>query len=71
MGISILSYDGTATLGVISDARLVPDPEAITLAFEREFAKMLAAVRKREGHLAGAARAGIGKRPSRRVRSTR
>ena len=30
MGISILSYCGTATLAVIADAHLVPDPEAIT-----------------------------------------
>lgn len=45
MGISILSYKGTASLAVIADARLVPDPEAITSAFNREFAQMLRRVR--------------------------
>ena len=45
MGISILSYKGSASLAVISDAHLVPDPEAITAQFEREFEKMLAMVR--------------------------
>jgi hypothetical protein len=47
MGISILSYCGKATLAVIADARLVPDPEAITQEFNREFAAMLKAVRAR------------------------
>ncbi len=46
MGISILSYQGAATLAVIADAHLLPDPEAITRQFEREFAAMLSAVRK-------------------------
>jgi WS/DGAT/MGAT family acyltransferase len=41
MGISILSYRGTATLAVVADAQLVPDPEAITGRFDREFARML------------------------------
>ncbi len=41
MGISILSYKGMASLAVIADARLVPDPEAITTHFEREFEQML------------------------------
>lgn len=40
MGISIMSYRGTATLTVIADARLVPDPQAITREFNREFAAM-------------------------------
>ena len=48
MGISILSYKGSATLTVIADAHLVPDPEAITEQFHREFASMLAAVKKGE-----------------------
>jgi diacylglycerol O-acyltransferase / wax synthase len=48
MGISILSYRGQATLSVVADARLVPDPEAITERFHREFAAMQAAVRRRE-----------------------
>jgi len=46
MGVSILSYQGFASLAVIADARLVPDPEAITEEFNREFAQMLAAVRR-------------------------
>jgi WS/DGAT/MGAT family acyltransferase len=49
MGISILSYNGSVSLGVVSDARLVPDPEAITKQFSREFAAMLATVRKDGG----------------------
>ncbi len=45
MGISILSYKGLATLSVIADARLVPDPQAITDQFSREFEAMLRRVR--------------------------
>jgi len=45
MGVSILSYRGTATLTVIADAGLVPDPQAITRAFNREVAAMF----RREG----------------------
>ena len=45
MGISILSYKGDATLAVISDAHLVPDPGAITVEFNREFGRMLKRVR--------------------------
>jgi WS/DGAT/MGAT family acyltransferase len=41
MAISILSYRGMASLTVIADAHLVPDPEAITRQFNREFDKML------------------------------
>lgn len=47
MGISILSYKGYATLSVIADAHLVPDPEAITTQFHREFDTMLAQVKQR------------------------
>ena len=47
MGISILSYAGVATVAVIADAHLVPDPEAITGRFNREFARMLARSRAR------------------------
>jgi WS/DGAT/MGAT family acyltransferase len=62
MGISILSYRGQACLAVIADARLVPDPEAITLGFEREFAAMRrrAATAKAGGGTGKAA----GKRPA-------
>ena len=55
MGISIMSYRGMATLAVIADARLVPDPEAITDQFNREFEKML-----------GAAKTGAAKVPAKR-----
>ncbi|MGZ5156105.1 MAG: wax ester/triacylglycerol synthase family O-acyltransferase [Caldimonas sp.] len=41
MAVSILSYRGMASLTVIGDARLVPDPETITDEFHREFEKML------------------------------
>jgi diacylglycerol O-acyltransferase len=40
MGISILSYHGEVALAVMADARLVPDPEAITTLFGREFDAM-------------------------------
>jgi len=33
MGVSIMSYHGKASLAVIADARLVPDPQAITDEF--------------------------------------
>jgi WS/DGAT/MGAT family acyltransferase len=45
MGISILSYKGMASLAVIADAHLVPDPGAITTQFNREFAQMLRRVK--------------------------
>ena len=41
MAISIMSYKGSASLTVIGDARLVPDPEVITEQFNREFEAML------------------------------
>jgi len=43
MEISILSYDGAVTLGIMSDAGLVPDPEQITAEFNAEFARLHAA----------------------------
>jgi WS/DGAT/MGAT family acyltransferase len=55
MGISILSYNGSATLAVISDAHLVPDPETITAQFSREFARMMTAAKR--------PRAGDGEKP--------
>jgi diacylglycerol O-acyltransferase len=64
MGISILSYRGTATLAVIADAHLVPDPEAITDQFNREFAAMLRQVRA-EAALAATTRPAVRKRPAR------
>jgi diacylglycerol O-acyltransferase / wax synthase len=41
MAVSILSYNGSASLTVIGDARLVPDPKRITAEFGREFKKLL------------------------------
>jgi WS/DGAT/MGAT family acyltransferase len=46
MGISILSYRGYATLAIVADAHLVPDPETITRQFHREFVTMLSAARR-------------------------
>ena len=44
MAVSIFSYKGMAGLTVIGDAHLVPDPEAITEEFNREFRKMQKAI---------------------------
>ncbi len=41
MAISILSYNGMATLTVISDSHLLPDPERIAEHFNEEFQGML------------------------------
>lgn len=41
MAISILSYRGMASLTVIGDARLVPDPQTITDQFIRQFQPLL------------------------------
>jgi diacylglycerol O-acyltransferase / wax synthase len=40
LGVSILSYGGGVQFGVISDAGLCPDPQAIIDEFEPEFAKL-------------------------------
>ena len=40
MGVSILSYGGGVQFGLITDAGLCPDPEAIIHEFEPEFAKL-------------------------------
>lgn len=42
LGISILSYNGSVTLGVIADAAVLPDPGAITSQFHVEFAQLCA-----------------------------
>ena len=49
MGISILSYRGFATLAIVADAHLVPDPETITRRFEQEFVTLLSAARRAAG----------------------
>ncbi|MDH3790098.1 MAG: WS/DGAT domain-containing protein, partial [Xanthomonadales bacterium] len=41
MGISILSYDGQVFFGVITDRKLVPEPNAIIRRFRTEFDKLL------------------------------
>ena len=49
MGISILSYRGYATLAIVADAHLVPDPETITRRLEQEFVTLLSAARRAAG----------------------
>jgi WS/DGAT/MGAT family acyltransferase len=41
LGISILSYDGKVTVGLATDAGLVPDPEKILEGFEEDFNYLL------------------------------
>lgn len=41
MGVSILSYGGGVQFGLITDRKLVPDPEAIINRFGYEFEKLL------------------------------
>jgi diacylglycerol O-acyltransferase / wax synthase len=41
MGVSILSYDGKVQFGLITDRKLVPDPEKIVTRFAHEFEKLL------------------------------
>jgi diacylglycerol O-acyltransferase / wax synthase len=40
MSVSIFSYDGRVSVGVMSDAGLVPDPHHIVRGFERELRRM-------------------------------
>jgi len=41
MGVSILSYNGMVSLAVVTDAGLIPDPEAIAQAFNEEFSRLV------------------------------
>jgi hypothetical protein len=41
MGVSILSYGGGVQFGLITDAKLCPDPEQIVQRFGPEFEKLL------------------------------
>ncbi|MDH5823160.1 wax ester/triacylglycerol synthase family O-acyltransferase [Luteimonas sp. RD2P54] len=41
IGVSILSYNGRVHFGLIADARLVPDPDAVIGRFGPEFEKLL------------------------------
>jgi len=68
MGISILRYKGSASLAVIADAGLVPDPETITEQFNREIARMLDDVRTKGPSVAAAKSARSGQ-PARRPRA--
>jgi diacylglycerol O-acyltransferase / wax synthase len=45
MGLSIFSYAGEVSVGVLTDEGLVPDPEGIVEGFHQEFAEMLALAR--------------------------
>jgi diacylglycerol O-acyltransferase / wax synthase len=41
IGISILSYNGQVHFGLIADAKLIPDPDAVIRRFSGEFEKLL------------------------------
>jgi diacylglycerol O-acyltransferase / wax synthase len=46
IGVSILSYAGSVWMGVMTDAGLVPDPEAIIAGFHAEFNELLGLTRQ-------------------------
>jgi WS/DGAT/MGAT family acyltransferase len=46
LGVSILSYNGQVWMGTITDAGLVPDPDAIIDAFHTEFSELLEKARE-------------------------
>jgi len=48
LGVSIFSYDRKVSVGVITDAGLVPNPEQITAAFRARFEELLAIANTRE-----------------------
>ncbi len=48
LGLSILSYAGNVSIGVATDAGLVPDPEKLVTDFALEFEELLAIVRSEE-----------------------
>lgn len=41
MGVSILSFNGQVQFGVVTDAAVIPDPEAVIARFEPEFEQLL------------------------------
>jgi diacylglycerol O-acyltransferase len=47
MSVSIFSYNGGVTVGVMTDAGLVPDPETMVAGFERELELLARAHRRR------------------------
>lgn len=55
LGLSILSYAGNVSIGVATDAGLVPDPEKLVADFTLEFEELLAIVRSEEQATAVAA----------------
>ena len=63
MSVSILSYDGRVTVGVMADAHLVPDPGRIADGFERELGRL------RRAYLPAGAR-GTAEPPSRGARAS-
>ena len=71
MGISILSYRGMASLAVITDARLVPDPEAITDEFNREFGRMKRAAQRASAAAAAPPRTRANTRTPRQRKTSR
>jgi len=52
LGVSILSYNGRVWMGTITDAGLVPDPDAIIDAFHTEFDELLEEARRARDALA-------------------
>jgi diacylglycerol O-acyltransferase / wax synthase len=46
LGVSIMSYAGAVTLGIATDAALVPDPETIIAGFHAEFEQLMGWVRQ-------------------------
>ncbi|MFI5454175.1 MAG: wax ester/triacylglycerol synthase family O-acyltransferase [Isosphaerales bacterium] len=44
LGLSLLTYRGSVSLGVVTDAGLVPDPESIVQAFRDELERLIEAV---------------------------
>lgn len=51
MGVSLFSYAGNVVVGVITDARLVPDPERIVEELHAEFETMKVLVRQVEANV--------------------
>lgn len=49
LGVSIISYNGWVTLGLIADERVVADPQFVMDAFERQFEQLAAQVLTTEG----------------------
>jgi WS/DGAT/MGAT family acyltransferase len=41
LGLSILSYDGCVSVGIVADANLVPDPEGLARGFDLELGELM------------------------------